>query len=365
MNKIDINAISLFHTNENIYPVWDLKWFDNSWLIRTDRGIYRLSEINNSVNWFVEISNENMFSFKPMVLIEDVLVFAIYLPDIRQTYLKALNAKDGKILWEKPLNWQNLGHLTGILPLKDHIVLFDWLSHESKDTILHYFSAKTGELTGTIPASSITSNSLAVYGPKSAVSTLNYAYFSYKNNVLYQFDIEAEKLKPLISGKIQQVVSTKDFLLVYLWENSEGILLKLNDISGKTEKFILPLKKEEEIDWLIINETNQKQFQVLVLLKKNNGIALVDFALEGWKWHLNDGKTRFSYAIWTPYGVACIAHTQTEKGYNSEVWLLDNQTGTVLEKITPPLLENWLGWQNNLLLISSGMGLLSYKLSDN
>jgi hypothetical protein len=162
---------------------------------------------------------------------------------------------------------------------------------------------------------------------------------------------------------VQQIAAGKDHLFLYLWQNGQTLLQAINETTGAVEQRPLDLESVEEVGSLIPLDGPGEATQVAVLFGQGDGMAMIDFASGGPLWRLNDGRSTFEGAVWTPHGIACIAVDAGDVGNGYELRLLDAQSGATLDATKRPSLDNWLSWQDGFLLASSTSGLLIYELT--
>ncbi|MDX1612759.1 MAG: PQQ-binding-like beta-propeller repeat protein [Candidatus Promineifilaceae bacterium] len=358
-------TITLAATYPEIHSVWFLEPFEQVWLVRTNRGIFSFDSASENYNWFVPLPEERFFSFKPFVVVQDTLVFSSQKEDERRARLYALDAHSGEERWRRSLNWAQLSHLAGISALGNELILLDWLGEPSGSVELQRLDPLTGELIGRLPAMRLNPTAIDVFGPKTSTTTSNNIYFCQRNEAVYQFGgaTEYDKLKTILSGQVQQLASHGNQLFIHLWENGQNIVLKMDEESETVERSELPLGEEDEVASLIALQSAEDQPGVVILFDGRKGLALVDFAFPEWKWRLNDHRSQFDSAVWTPFGIACIVNEKRGSDYLTEIRILDEETGAVLEAVPLLSVDNWLSWQDGALLASTSSGLLRYKLS--
>lgn len=360
-------TIKLIDTYPDIRSVWFLYSYKNTWLIRTSKGIFSIDSKQRTINWFVPIQNEEFFSFKPFVVLQDILIFSSQAQKEAHAQLLAIDTANGEKQWQRQLHWSKLSHLAGISSLQNEIILLDWLADQNQQVELQQIDPQTGNLIKRVPAVRLNATAIDTFGPKSSAVTPKHIYFCQRNKAIYQFGngTSSNELEVVLTGKVQQIASYKNYLFAYIWEDGKDVLLKIDETSGDIERQYLPLGDEEEVASLIALHTPENRTLVAVLLQDRKGIALVDFMAPGWKWRVNDDRSRFDSAVWTSFGIACIVEEKQGFNYTTEIRILDEKTGAVLESIQPSSTpDNWLSWQDGLLLASTSSGLHLYELGE-
>lgn len=358
-----MTTIQLINTYADLGSLWYGKPYKDSLILRMSQGVCSVDRKTFMLNWSFQFENEDFFSFKPFLLIDEKIIFSLLRQGEENARLFALDVSNGRLQWQKQLKWSRSTHLAGLLNLQEKVSFLDWSVTEENAVEFVQIEPDTGVSLNAIPAIQVNSTAIDMFGAKSSTSSGGSIYLCQKNKGIYQVGsvTSSKTVEPFLMGNVQQVASHKDTLYIHMWENGKPMLFRKNG-SQKGDRYQLPLQEKERIASIIPMETQQKQASIVILLEGRKGIALMDFAGSGWKWHINDGCSRFDSAVWTPYGIACIVNTKKETGYTSEILLLDEETGETRSSVALRSPDNWLSWHDGFLLASNLLGLHQYKL---
>lgn len=328
------------------------------WIVRGFNDVYAVDPFSGERIWHVDLTGDHSFGYKSVITAGNaVIVTAHQDKDPLIIWMSAFSLKTGRFLWERKLAWRLNDNFGGILQWKE-CVLF--IENNSLSPSLYILDGGTGKQVLQGGAIAVTPCGISQEGPHTSCIIGNYAYFCTSQGLYFadigKSDLSLEKC----TGGNPAFLSAASGHLCYLDRERYEIVLFDGRIQQEMSRVLLPEPLVAEN--MILSDDTPDSTKAIVLLKKGQGLARVDFKNNHLVWHTGHSEKWYvSNAALTPFCIV-VSVLQLHDGIN-RIFNLDYETGQILSEMQADmgLWEQYLHWTNDFLLIDNTQGASLFK----
>ncbi len=344
--------------HEAIIQVLDFVEYGNLWIVRSTQTIVALDSVSGVIQWQIELKDDHLLSFKPMIALETILVYASTHVEQQnnRAQIHGCNIKTGAELWSKDINWSVLNHLSGLHAHRSNLFLLDWKTSEQKNVVMRFLDPKTGRERHTFESVPVRPTAIETYGIKTCGATENNIYLGHLNDSVHQVVLDNANLCERLFdfGQFKQLATGSSTAYLSGWIQGENKIICVDE----TDNTISSTKMTVDPEALIALQTVDERNLVLAQFGPKQGATIIDFSAGATHWSFGQESDLYVInAVKIPQRVACLV----SMGADNQILILDEISRTVDQVLEPLFINNWIGTSKGHLLVSTELGLIVYE----
>ena len=248
---------------------------DNLWIVRTHNQILALDSEHGEIRWEIELANDHLLSYKPMVVLQGKLVYAAHVNGrVGEVRLHGCQIETGVEIWNRPINWSLLNHLGGIHAYGSCILLLDWQTNARKRAMLQLLDPASGDasLEHEI-GGSLRPTAIERYGGKTCGVAENTLYLGLRDNTVRQLSIGGDQVKEhrFEFAEFKSLATEKNGAYFSVWSESGQTIIYQDEANGTRQQVVLSPSIKGRPEALIALEPTGEHAQVIVNLAPKCG----------------------------------------------------------------------------------------------